>query len=455
MPRYDPRHEQLSVTLLFLSVLIGVPAAIVSLIELLQADPNQRTQILLFLVILAFFAIWVISVYQGFQNRRTLGRVISIIFSLAAISWFAYDRYQAAVPPEQLLILVARIDGADPEKHQVTNTIIGDLTKALQGHNAIAVRELPQVFDESQGSSAAREAAQRHKATILVWGWYRTAEGPPRLRLHIEILSDSGYRYQPPRIQDFKRTITINERGTITEELTFPQDVVLMSRFIKGIALNLDGKWSEAINSLDDALANAESLGISSPLLLDQISFFRSVSCEYLNIHECALTYASVLDINQSRETAALHNNLGNIYLRIGDYLSAEKHYNQAIEADPEFGTAYANRGLLKTLQRNQPAARSDYLKADQEGTADDALFYLNFAEYYKNELKPEEALDYFRRSIRLHDTAQARYQLGLFFQQQGQAKEARVEFERALELTDIPANKEIIRNALEKLGTP
>ncbi|RBP48852.1 tetratricopeptide repeat protein [Arenicella xantha] len=81
--------------------------------------------------------------------------------------------------------------------------------------------------------------------------------------------------------------------------------------------------------------------------------------------------------LNQADLLASLVNR-GIIFTAIGDYVSAAKDYNRALEINPEVGEAYLNRGNLWFLAQRYQAAIDDYDDALKFGVKEPHVAYLN-----------------------------------------------------------------------------
>ena len=94
-------------------------------------------------------------------------------------------------------------------------------------------------------------------------------------------------------------------------------------------------------------------------------------------------------------------NNLGNIYLQMGDAELAEASFRLVLELNPNFVSAYGNLGVaLKDLKR-YPEAIEYLLKAvDLEPNV--AYHYQNLGNAYRNMRQYREAADMYRKSIKL-----------------------------------------------------
>ena len=117
--------------------------------------------------------------------------------------------------------------------------------------------------------------------------------------------------------------------------------------------LRLQKKLDEAVNALKKALeidqTNSTTLCLLGGMLNDQ------------NSSEAVKYYQKSIEYNKSCYLA--YRGLGNYYLKIKDYLNAEKYYTKAIEINPNrFGPIYKNRGLARLEQDKKSETKEDFI---------------------------------------------------------------------------------------------
>lgn len=114
----------------------------------------------------------------------------------------------------------------------------------------------------------------------------------------------------------------------------------------------------------------------------------------------------------------------------------AEGHYRRAVELDPEFAIAWLRLGMLgnvvgqEALQAFQNADQFKNRASDRDRYMIEAMFAANF------ERDADAAESLLRELIeRYPEEKEARYQLGVFYDQRGRANEARAMIEEAVTL--------------------
>ncbi|MBR1646692.1 MAG: tetratricopeptide repeat protein, partial [Selenomonadaceae bacterium] len=110
--------------------------------------------------------------------------------------------------------------------------------------------------------------------------------------------------------------------------------------------------------------------------------------------------YGEALEINPNFGTA--YNNRGTAYFNLKNYEVAGADFTKAIELNPNNATAYGNRGDVYRLTGNQNAALDDYSKAIKLAP-NNAIFYNNRGITYFNLKNYEYAIADFTEAIKLN----------------------------------------------------
>jgi len=126
---------------------------------------------------------------------------------------------------------------------------------------------------------------------------------------------------------------------------------------------------------------------------------------KYLNPQNSALDAAIARDVAALRaqpNSAALHNDLGQLLVQKGFPKDAETEFERAVDADKKFYPAWYNLGLVRESRGDSTGARFAYGRAVhyKPGNAM-ALFQLGLmAEKAKND---DDAIDYYAKAIRIN----------------------------------------------------
>ncbi|MDR0410795.1 MAG: tetratricopeptide repeat protein [Treponema sp.] len=138
----------------------------------------------------------------------------------------------------------------------------------------------------------------------------------------------------------------------------------LDDNFSKGEELFLQDKPAESLAYLQAAAA--------APDAPPQTFLYLGIAYIQLGrMNEAVAVYRQILP-SAGEYTALVAFNLGNLYYARNDFVTAEDYYNQSIDADPSFASAYLNRANTRLRKGETTFAIADYwqylsLKGDSE----------------------------------------------------------------------------------------
>ncbi|TWP48918.1 tetratricopeptide repeat protein [Lentzea tibetensis] len=155
---------------------------------------------------------------------------------------------------------------------------------------------------------------------------------------------------------------------------------------------------------------------------------------------------------------AAMHANLGTLYLKLAEFDRSIEHHNRAIALYRDLGDGDAEAGVLNNLalvhrrSGNLTAAKDTLLRGLEmlrsADTVCTVLYNLGQLAVELGEL--DEAVEHFREALRLQPSADSNMYLGMALRLRGEREEARKHLERALEMDNVP---EGVAEALEQLA--
>ena len=162
-----------------------------------------------------------------------------------------------------------------------------------------------------------------------------------------------------------------------------------------------------------------------------------NLGMKYLD-HDLAKAFRNFLDAVALDENFALaHNNLGLVFLEIGDLFNAIEHLNKAIELDDNLDVAYGNRGLAYLERGDFEAAYEDFTQA-LELDRYDPMHYNNAGVLFLDLEVPAKARNYFDTAIELDPNNPLAYRnRGLAHREMGDHQQARADFTKATALEE------------------
>jgi DNA-binding SARP family transcriptional activator/tetratricopeptide (TPR) repeat protein len=157
---------------------------------------------------------------------------------------------------------------------------------------------------------------------------------------------------------------------------------------------------------------------------------------------------------------AAMHANLGTLYLRLGEYARSVEHHGHAVELYRALGDKDAEAGVLNNLslvhrRSGDLVAARDTLLRCLEMLRPSAADSVSTGLYNLGQLAVElgeidGAVEHFAQALALAPNADSHTYLGMALRLQGRLDEARAHLERALEIGNVPAGE---AEALENLA--
>lgn len=141
--------------------------------------------------------------------------------------------------------------------------------------------------------------------------------------------------------------------------------------------------------------------------------------------------------LNQDKETT-LYNRLGFVYHRLKKYSDAFRAFDEAIQLDPKFSSAYENRGDLNYDLENYEEAAADYTKALKLGVTimfSDRVYMRRGDCYYHLGKYDEAKLDYGIVASGDKYNAEAYFKLGATYAHLGNEEKALENIEKAKKL--------------------
>jgi tetratricopeptide (TPR) repeat protein len=312
------------------------------------------------------------------RGSALAGTILIPILSLSAVAGWLYVK---SLPAKKIIVLVADFDGPDPKTYGVTETVIGQLRQATAKYADVEIQALNKSITEQEGSKVAQAEGEKRKATIVLWGWYRTPGEVVPLSVHFEVL-------QPPKdllelgqsargnIQTaaFADLKSFNLQTRLSNEMTY------LSLFVLGMARRAAGDGDGAIARFSDALGQTSEP--SSSLDRSVVYFYRGLAYLLKGDPDCALA-----DLNQAITLqpafAEAYGNRVLAHLAKSDYIHALADANQAVRLKQDWALAYNNRGLIYIQTGDHDRAIADFSQT---------LKLLINADHSFNDIRPDSS---------------------------------------------------------------
>ena len=291
---------------------------------------------------------------------RTYGTAAAAIVVTLIIFSFAYwPKPKAEVAGEKIIVLVADFDGPEAKAYGVTDMVINQLRQATSKYDDIEIQGLNKPITEQEGSRVAQTEGEKRKATIVIWGWYRTPGDVVPVSVHFEVL-------RPPKaLPDLGRAARGGVQQAATAELKsftlqtrLSNEMTYLSLFVLGMARDAAGDGEGAIARFNDALGQASEP--SSSLNHSVVYFFRGVTYLFRGDSDHALADFSQA-IKLQPKLVEAYVNRSSIYIDKGDYSQSLADSNQALQLKPDLPVGYNNRGLFYLHTKDYDRAIADF----------------------------------------------------------------------------------------------
>ncbi|MCP4164391.1 MAG: tetratricopeptide repeat protein [Chloroflexi bacterium] len=355
------------------------------------------------------------------KRRRIQAGAILIALLLTAIAWGGWALTQRLIPLSEFIVTV---NSFSPRKTTLQLDIARDVVDTLRSElsdfdDIVRVENTDEVVeDEVQ----ARRLGERHKSTMVIWGWYDDLRFRsfvellklPRLQqqgISVRLLAHSPIsatenKAQAPAMADISHYSRIPATmSQIDFELNHASEqMAAVTAAILGIGLYSNEEYEQALALFDEALSVAEAGGgaqIDSILGFDTVYFHRAVVLmalgrmeqamadleQAINInpdlfeahHNLAIVYAQICDpglrpglamaeaetaVRLRPEHASAWLLLGDLKHNVGQEVEAEAALKTAIENDPEDALAYQLLGDVYTAMGDPDSAGTAYEQA-------------------------------------------------------------------------------------------
>lgn len=340
------------------------------------------------------------------------------IIPIAALGGIGGGFWVDQQPSDKIMILVANFDGPEPNTYRVTDFILESLRDAIRDQSEIKILPLNQTITIQQGSEYAQALGQKHKAYLVVWGWYSVTDSSVYVSTHMEQLNvKSGFNGSSQNFSAFEGvTQSAIEANSFVFQSGLSDSIAATSMFSIAQILDLEKKYTKAIELYTKAIA----------ILPENEEQYLLNKSQILSERAIAFAHAS-------------------------NFEEALKDVNEAIEIRPSDNYAtYEARGLIYFYQQNYLLALNDYETAFNGSKAVIALYMMGMSNLMLG--NQQTAIDIFGEVIKLEPNNYLPYfQRGVIYRDLGLNDKARLDFQEVLELSEdenlINFTKVLIKN--------
>jgi tetratricopeptide (TPR) repeat protein len=370
----------------------------------------------------------------AYPRARRFALAGLVLIPLLTVGNLAGWWYWRSLPPQKIIILVADFhrESTNQDDYIFTRPLLQQLQNALAGDTKVEVQALGRAITAQEGSTGARQEGERHKAAIVIWGWYGVPPGGSTavVSAHFEVLRQP--KYMPSMEAEGTHLVALALLESFAFQTQLSREMVYLTAFTVGMGRYAATEWEGAIRNFTTALAQTDE-----PVqALDRsvVYFCRGTVYDLQADYERAIS-----DFDQAialkPDLHAAYGNRGNAYARLGQYQRAIADYDRVIALKPDDAMAYNNRGLAYGNLGQYQRAITDFDRAIAlqpnfaEAHYNRGLAYGNLGQY-------QRAIADFDRAITLKpDDAMAYNNRGLAYGNLGQYQRAITDFDRAIAL--------------------
>ena len=401
--------------------------ALRALRDWLAANP-WRVVMVLSAVSLAVFGV------LAFNRNRRVRRVALIGAAVAVVGFgsaFVASRVLEDQVPEKTTVLVAEFRGPQPERYQVTETILGNLRTALEPYDDVEVGALGKEIREQDPEAAIKEG-RRRKAAVVIWGRYSPTENHVGLAVHFTLLNKvEGPQFLGPEVQGQLQKMSIEELDNFVLQTRLSQQMAYLTLAVAGTARYAVGDLEKAITYFTGALAQSQPTPGSNHQV---IYYYRAAAYYHTKKFDLARKDADKTIELDARWNLG-YNVRGALLYEEKKFNEALKDFERAIELDPKLASAYTNRGNVYYELGDTERALADHNRAIELDPKEADAFLARGNDYLRKE-ELDRAIEDYNRAIELDPEASTAYWgRGNVYYRKGDVDRALADHNRAIQI--------------------
>lgn len=306
----------------FNTAILGMSAVSPGIPELLRS--NIRIVTVILLIVAALF--WLILLYVRLRKKSRFISHLTLFGMIAIPILAAIGVVIMFLPSDKTVILVASFEEPEPETHRVTDLVLTQLRRATKAYKNVQIKALGEVITEEGGSIIAHSRGQKHKASIVLWGWLDKSEEPPVAVINFEAL---GEKYHLPLYNENQvLRLELEELQSFQIQEQLSSEMSYLTLVTIGLSRLMTKDYDGAITRFTHAIQYRPPEKMATP--------------------------------------AAVYFLRGFAHLLGGEYDSAVEDYDEVIRFNPEHFEAYVNRGVAYHYKDEYERAIEDYNKASE-----------------------------------------------------------------------------------------
>lgn len=375
-----------------------------------------------------------------YPKWRKWALVGMIFLPVLTISGLAVADYLERRPSNKTIILIANFQGSD-QKFAVTQTVINRMKRATREFPEVQIKHLDNEIKEGTESEAVKEIGARHKASIIIWGFYDEAlDGT----VHIELIHSPGVISLHRNEFDFN--VALSEKQGITIKEGLSGDLGLLTLFVAGLARYVVKDFDGAILRFSKALEQ-HATSQSIDYVPDILSFRGNAFLSKGDAKQAIDDYTRAISLKPNQ--ADIYTNLGSAYDKQGDLDRAITEYTHAISLDPNNACAYLNRGATYIEKGSPERGEADLDHAISLKPNDPASYVNRGGARMKRGNYSQAIMDYDRAITLRPNFVEAYVMRGTLYHLSGHSEKGKDDLDRAIALNPQSAMSYVNRGLI------
>jgi len=377
------------------------------------------------------------------KRWRRLALTGLVVLPLLTAGGIGYYYHRQSLPSDRVVILVADFDGPEPQNYRVTEIVLACLRQALEEYDDVQVEALGRAITEAEGSTVAWAEGEKHKATIVIWGWYGVTDEKVVVSIHFEPLGGHEWETDILEVREGEEPVQVYSVGRLKSfdlQMQLSSDIECLTLLTVGLVQYYKEDLQGAIGRFSDALAR----DTANTRVKSRLHFFRGTAYLWSGADDQAIAgYASA--IKSDPTYAAAYSGLGLAYAKLGAYGQAIAAYDVAVQLDPSHAAAYDGRGRAYTALGDYNQALSSFKQAINLNYVP---AYVGRGDAYLDTGNCEEALANYQRAIEIDsEYALAYSKLGYVHHRRREYEDVASALKRAIQLYEAQREHAPIEN--------